>query len=67
MAYTMGIKNIMQARKILVIVSGEAKAKALKEALYGPVTPIMTASVMQLHTDETNVSDEAALKLITNN
>ena len=67
MAYTMGIKNIMQARKILVIVSGEAKAKALKEALYGPVTPFMPASVLQLHTDVTIVADEAALKLITNN
>lgn len=67
MAYTMGIKNIMQARKILVIVSGAAKAKALKEALYGPVTPFMPASVLQLHTDVTIVADEAALKLITNN
>ena len=67
MAYTMGIKNIMQARKILVIISGEAKAKALKEALYGPVTPFMPASVLQLHTDVTIVADEAALKLITNN
>lgn len=61
MAYTMGIKNIMQARKILVIVSGESKANALKEALYGPVTPFMPASVLQLHTDVTIVADEAAL------
>lgn len=67
MAYTMGIKNIMQARKILVIVSGETKAKALKEALYGPVTPFMPASVLQLHTDVTIVADEAALELIKNN
>ena len=32
-AYTMGIKNIMQAKKILVVVSGEDKADILKEDL----------------------------------
>lgn len=63
-AYTMGIKNIMYAKKILVVVSGEGKAKALKEALYGPVTPQVPASVLQLHTDVTVVADEGALKLI---
>ncbi len=63
-AYTMGIKNIMQAKKILVVVSGEAKAKALKDALYGPVTPSVPASVLQLHPDVTIVADKAALKLI---
>ena len=63
-AYTMGIKNIMPAKKILVVVSGEAKAKALKDALYGPVTPSVPASVLQLHPDVTIVADKAALKLI---
>ena len=38
-AYTMGIKNIMQARKVLLIVSGEGKAEILDKVLYGPVTP----------------------------
>ena len=37
-AYTMGIKNIMQARKVLLIVSGEGKAEILDKVLYGPVT-----------------------------
>lgn len=63
-AYTMGIKNIMQAKKILIVVSGETKANALKEALYGPVTPSMPASVLQLHADVTVVADEAACKLL---
>ena len=35
----MGIKNIMQARKVLLIVSGEGKAEILDKVLYGPVTP----------------------------
>lgn len=63
-AYTMGIKNIMQARKILLIVSGKSKAKALKEALYGPITPQLPASVLQLHGDVTVVADEDALEMI---
>ena len=60
-AYTMGIKNIMQARKILVIVSGESKTQILKEVLNGPITPAVPASILQLHNDVTLVADEAAL------
>lgn len=61
-AYTMGIQNIMQARKILLIVSGSDKAKILKEALYGPVTPKVPASILQLHQDVTVVADQAAMQ-----
>lgn len=60
-AYTMGIRGIMQAKKILLIVSGRAKAQALKDALYGPVTPKVPASILQLHSDVTVVADEDAL------
>ena len=63
-AYTMGIKNIMQARKVLLIVSGEGKAEILDQVLYGPVTPQVPASILQLHTDLTVVADEAALSVI---
>ena len=63
-AYTMGIKSIMQAKKILLIASGENKAKALYEAICGPVTPNNQASILQLHNDVTIVADEAALSLI---
>ena len=38
-AYTMGIKTIMQAKTILLIASGADKARILREALCGPVTP----------------------------
>jgi len=60
-AYTMGIKNIMQAKKILVIVSGEDKAFILNEVINGPVTPSVPASILQLHNDVTIIADEAAL------
>lgn len=63
-AYTMGIKSIMQAKKILVIVSGKGKAKIVKEAFTGPVTPQVPASVLQLHPDVTVVGDEEALALL---
>ena len=63
-AYTMGIGNIMAAKKILLIVSGKAKAEALKAALTGPVTPKVPASVLQLHPDVAVVADEDALELI---
>lgn len=60
-AYTMGIKTIMSAHKILVVVSGEDKAQILKDAFFGPITPAVPASVLQLHNDVTVVADEAAL------
>lgn len=63
-AYTMGIKTIMQARKILVVVSGEDKAAIVKEAFTGPITPKVQASVLQLHNDVIVVADEAALSLL---
>lgn len=63
-AYTMGIKNIMQTKKLLVIVSGESKAAILKEALYGPVTPAVPASILQLHNDVTIVADAGAASML---
>lgn len=63
-AYTMGIKTIMQAKKILVVVSGEDKASIVREAFFGPITPQVQASVLQLHNDVTVVADEAALSLV---
>ncbi len=63
-AYTMGIKTIMQAKKILVVVSGEDKAKIVRDAFFGPITPEVPASVLQLHNDVTLVGDAAALSLL---
>ena len=63
-AYTMGIKTIMQAKKILVVVNGEAKADIVERAFFGPVTPEVPASILQMHNDVTLVGDEAALAKI---
>ncbi len=63
-AYTMGIRNIMQAKKILVVVNGKGKAEIVKKAFFGPVTPQVPASILQLHNDVILVGDEDALSLI---
>lgn len=38
-AYTMGIKTIMQARKVVLVANGDGKAEIVKKAFFGPVTP----------------------------
>ena len=63
-AYTMGIKTIMQARKVLVVANGKAKAQAVKDAVTGPVTPACPGSILQLHPDSILVADEEALSLL---
>lgn len=60
-AYTMGIRNIMAAKQILMVANGKGKAKILKEAFQGPVTPRVPASILQLHPDVILVADEEAL------
>lgn len=62
-AYSLGMRGIMQARKILLAVSGEDKAEALRNSFWGPVTPEVPASLLQLHPDVTVVADSAALSL----
>lgn len=63
-AYTMGIGTIMQAKKILVVVSGEDKADTVAKAFFGPVTPEVPASILQFHKDVVLVADEAALSKV---
>jgi glucosamine-6-phosphate deaminase len=64
-AYTMGIKSIMQARKVLMVASGSGKAQIVKRALFGAVTPEIPASILQMHPDFTLIGDEEALSLIS--
>lgn len=48
-ALTMGIKSIMNARKILLIVNKKEKKEIALKALFGEITPLVPASVLQLH------------------
>lgn len=63
-AYTMGIQTIMRARKIVVVVNGKGKAEIVKKAFFGPVTPQVPASILQMHSDVILVGDEEALSLL---
>ncbi|MPM81957.1 Glucosamine-6-phosphate deaminase 1 [bioreactor metagenome] len=60
----MGIKSIIQAKKILLVASGDEKAAVLERALFGPVTPAVPASILQLHADVTVVADRTAMSVI---
>lgn len=63
-AISMGIKTIMSARIILLLVNGAGKADVVAEALYGKITPQVPASILQLHPNVIVVLDqEAAQKL----
>ena len=63
-AYSMGIGTIMRAKKILVVVSGEDKAQALKDTICGPISPKVPGTILRLHPDVTIVADEAAMSLM---
>lgn len=57
-AVTMGLVSIMQAKKILLIANGAAKKEILHKAFFGPITPRIPASILQLHPDITVVYSE---------
>ncbi len=63
-AYTMGTHTIMSARKVLMVVSGKDKAAIIKKAFFGPVTPHVPASILQMHPNFVLVADEDALSLV---
>lgn len=63
-ALSMGIKNIMQAKSILMVVSGKNKAQAVYGMVKGEVTPALPASVLQLHPNVTVICDKDAASLL---
>ena len=63
-AITMGIGAIMNAKRVLMVVNGKGKAEIVKKAFFGPVTPEVPASILQLHSDFILVADEEALSLL---
>ena len=54
-AITMGIKSIMHARHVLLVANGKDKEEIIHKALFGPITPDVPASILQLHPDLTVV------------
>jgi glucosamine-6-phosphate deaminase len=48
-AITMGVGTILEARQLLVLVTGKSKADILAKAVEGPITSMVSASAIQLH------------------
>ena len=59
-ALTMGVGTILEAKEILMLVTGEAKASILAKATEGPITAMISATALQLHPNCKVVVDEAA-------
>jgi glucosamine-6-phosphate deaminase len=64
LAITMGIATILDARKILLLATSTAKAKAVKDLVEGPLSASCPASALQMHADIIVIIDtEAAAEL----
>lgn len=63
-AITMGIKNILTAKKILLLASGISKAQAIKDLVMGPVTEQVPATALKNHPNVTIIIDRAAGSLL---
>ena len=61
---TMGIRTIMNARKVLLLAHGEEKAEILHKAMYGTISPEVPASILQLHSNMVIVLDDKAAKYL---
>ena len=59
-ALTMGIGEIMKAKKLLMLATGSNKADAVYKMVKGPVDPSCPASVLQKHPDVVVILDQAA-------
>ena len=57
-AVTMGMGGIMNAKKILLVANGANKKEILEKAFFGPITPEIPASILQLHPDVTVIYSE---------
>src|SRR6266516_2841836 len=64
-AITMGVGTILDARKLVLVASGRTKAKAIAQAVEGPVTSMVTASALQLHRDAIVIVDQDAASGLT--
>ena len=58
--FNSAVDAILNAKKILLVASGEGKADAINISLKGPITPKVPASILQLHNDLIVIVDKAA-------
>lgn len=65
-ALTMGVGTMLDARSIVLIATGRAKARAVESMFSGRITTEQPASVLQLHSDVEAILDQAAAEKIPN-
>lgn len=63
---TLGLRHLTQAHEVILLVSGAQKAPILRQALTGPVTEQVPASIVQTHANARVWIDEAAGALVNN-
>lgn len=63
-AISMGIREIMQARSVVLIASGKNKAQAVADCFFGKITPEAPGSILQLHPNFTLVADMDAMSVV---
>lgn len=63
-AISMVIGTIMKAKKVVLIANGPKKADIIYETCFGPITPNVPASALQMHPDATIIVDEEAYATI---
>ncbi|MBV9812298.1 MAG: glucosamine-6-phosphate deaminase [Acetobacteraceae bacterium] len=64
-ALTMGVGTILEARELLLLATGEAKAAIVARAVEGPITSMISASALQLHPNCKVILDEAAASALS--
>lgn len=63
-AITMGVKTIMNARKVILLANGNGKAETIYKTIYGKIDPKLPASILQLHPDVTFILDKKSAALL---
>jgi glucosamine-6-phosphate deaminase len=64
-AITMGVGTILEAKRLLVLVTGETKAEILAKAVEGPITSMVSATAIQLHPNVQVIASESAAGQLT--
>ena len=63
MALTVGVTTILEARRIILVVTGREKAKVLDSVIASPPTPQLPASFLHQHPDAALIADREAMKI----
>ncbi|MEL1252294.1 glucosamine-6-phosphate deaminase [Flavobacterium sp. DGU38] len=64
-AITLGVKKIMEAKRVILLAWGEGKSNIIKASVEGSVTNLVPASFLQEHSNTTFVLDKAAASKLT--